>query len=85
MAKTKKLIVQAKTPRLFILRRPREKGIHFGEFFRMIIRAMNARQARKLASEVCGAEGPTVWLDAESSVIAELKLEGELGLQIVAD
>ena len=75
----------AKTPRLYIVRRPREKGAVEGEFFRMVIRAMNTRQARKLASEVCGTEGSKVWLDAETAVVAELTLEGPLGLQIVAD
>lgn len=49
--------------RLWLLRRP-AAAPHYDTVIGLVIRASDEAQARQMAAEVCGDEGPDVWLHA---------------------
>lgn len=49
-----------------------------------VVRALDEGQARWIASENCGDEGPNVWLDPQRTSCVQLAHEGEAGLIIQA-
>jgi hypothetical protein len=47
-----------------------------GEVSQFVLRATTIGKARNLASENCGLEGPSVWLDEEKSSCVHIKSTG---------
>lgn len=54
----------------------------YDKTFGFIVRAESEEQARVLAAEQCGDEGPDAWLDESLSTCIELTSDGEAGVII---
>ena len=66
--------------KLFYLKRSSYFPI-YDAAYGFVVRAKNEAQARKLAAEKCGGEGPDVWLSsAAGTECTELTAEGEPGV-----
>ena len=54
----------------------------YDEAFGFVVRAISAREARRLASEQAGDEGADAWLDSKKSTCEILRDRGKVGVII---
>jgi hypothetical protein len=54
----------------------------YSELMSIVVWALNASKARKIAASVCGSEGTYVWLSPKHSTCRQLKSDGMEGAVI---
>ena len=69
--------------KLWILRPVKEWQPWYDSTFGVVVRAGNAKKARKLATSAAGDEGKEVWLDKEKTTCKEIKEDGKEEVIIV--
>lgn len=62
---------------LYLVRRPDTTSPQHDATFGFVVRAARASDARRLAAEQCGDEGPAVWTDQRTSTCAEIGIAPE--------